>query len=135
VAVLEWDNRYDPRIEILHIQLNKISECMNLLHDGFADVHRKSEYVIGLLEQLEQLFQMYFLYSEQMFAELNYLSVAVQKYVHELFLIAINKFKFENTKFENTNLLHDFIEFRCNFVINTNNETMKLCDIIKSNYV
>ena len=127
---LIWDNKLNPSVEIMSIQRSKISECINTINVGIADKLQSCTHINGLLNQLEQLCQMNFMYEEQLLEEVNYPAVAEQKHLHDLFLKAIEPFKTENDQCHTTSFFNDFIKLRLDYILNMNNETIKLCDFI-----
>lgn len=132
MASIAWDDTFDPNLEVLFIQHNKISDCMKLLFDEISNSPQRCPQIVNLLEQLEALFKLYFEYWEQLVEKLSYPSAVEQKKQHELFLSAIQKLKTENDQCNKDTFLADFIKLRFEFVESINNETLALCDIIKN---
>jgi hemerythrin len=134
LASLAWDNRFNPSIEILYIQHNKISECMKMLYDEISNPQQRCPIIIDLLDQLELLFQLHYNYWEQLVEEFNYSSAVEQKKLHTLFLSAIHRLKVENNQCNREYFFNEFIKLRLEHIENTNNETKVLCNIINNNF-
>lgn len=131
---LGWDTNLNPSVEIINIQLCKIFECIRIIQEAIVDTQESCSNINGLLDQLEQLCQMHFLYEEKLLEELDFPSVKEQAHLHELFLKAIYQLKTENDQCHSHDFFDGFIKLRVDFVTNMNKETIMLCDQIINNY-
>ena len=128
-----WDYKLNPSVEIMKLQRSKIFECMKAIHHEIADTGQSCSHINGLLHQLKLLYQMHFLYEEQLLEEVNFPSAAEQKHLHDLFLESIDQCRTESEQCHTLSFYNSFINLRLDFVLNMNNETMMLCDFIKNN--
>jgi hemerythrin len=128
-----WGANLDPSVEIMNMQLSKIYECIGIIQDGIIDTQQSCTNINSMLEQLEQLCQMHFLFEEKLLEELEFPSVEELAHLHDLFLKAINQLKTENDHCHTPDFFDGFIQLRVHFVSNMNKETMMLCDMIISN--
>ncbi len=128
------DADLNPIVGVMNIQLCKIFECISFIQDGIFDTQRSCANINGLLDQLEQLCQMHFMYEEKLLEELDFPSVAEQTHLHDLFLKAIGQLKSENNQCHTPSYCSGFIQLRLDFVSNMNKETMMLCDLIMNKY-
>jgi hemerythrin-like metal-binding protein len=126
-----WDNKINPSIEVMKIQRQTISVCMNTILDDLADFSQKCDHINELLDQLALLCQIHFKYEEQLLEELNYPPTSKQKSLHDLFLKDIEQLKSDNDQSHSPAIVNNFIKLRLDFIRNMNNETMMLCDFMK----
>lgn len=131
---LGWDTNLNPSVEIINMQLCKIFECIRIIQDAIIDTQESCSNINGLLDQLEQLCQMHFLYEGKLLEELDFLSVEEQAHLHELFLKAIYQLKTENNQCHTQSFCNGFFNLRLDFITNMNKETIMLCDQIMNNY-
>jgi hemerythrin len=134
VASIVWNNKLDPTVDLINIHFNKIEECIKYINDDIADEDGSCEHTRELINQLEQLCQLNFMYEEQLLEGLNYPSVNEQKILHKLFFETFEPFKHESSQCHSSNFIKDFINIRLELVTNMNNDTMKLCDFIINSY-
>jgi hemerythrin-like metal-binding protein len=132
MASFNWDNKIDPSLEVMKIQRNTISVCMNTIQDDFADADQGCDHINELLDQLEQLCQIHFNYEEQLLEQLNYPPLSKQKYQHGVFLKDIKQLKGTNNECHTTSSVNNFFKLRLDYISNLYSETMMLCDFIKS---
>lgn len=135
MASLVWNNNLNPTVEIINILFSKIDECLKSIDHDIGDIHESCTRINDLLNQLEQLCQLYFIYEEQLLEGLKFPSVTEQKMLHEAFLKTFEPIKLESDQCHSPSFIEDFIKLRLDFVSNMNNETMKLCDFIISSYI
>jgi hemerythrin len=134
VASLVWNNKLNPTVDIINIYFNKIDECIKCINDNIADIHGSCEHASALINQLEQLCQLQFMYEEQLLEGLKYPLVNEQKNLHKSFLETFEPFKLESNQCHSLSFINDFIKIRMDLVSNMNYETMKLCDFIIDSY-
>ena len=134
MASLAWSDNLNPTVEIMNIQLGKIDECIKSIDHDIGDSGGSCTHICDLLNQLEQLCQLHFMYEEQLLEGLKYPAVAEQKMLHESFLRTFELFRVESDQCHSPSFIKNFIKLRLDFVSNMNNETMKLCDFIISSY-
>jgi len=125
MASLVWNDNLDPTVEIISMQRGIIDDCIKSIDRDIGDVHGSCKHIGELLNQLEQLCQLHFMYEEQLLEGLNYPSVTEQKMLHESFLSTFEPFRAESDQCHTPSFLKDFIKLRLDFVSNMNNETMK----------
>jgi hemerythrin len=106
---------------------------MKTIHNEIADRQQSCSHINGLLHQLKLLYQMHFMYEEQLLEEVHYSSAEEQKQLHELFLKSIDQCTTENDQCHSLSLFNYFIKLRLDFVLYMNKETMMLCDVITNN--
>lgn len=134
MAALAWNNNLDPTVEIINMQRGKIDECIKYIDHDIGDMEGSCTHVSELLNQLEQLCQLHFMYEEQLLEGLKYPSVPEQKMLHESFLRTFEPFKVESDQCHSPAFIKDFIRLRLDFVSNMNTETLNLCDFIINSY-
>jgi hemerythrin len=135
MASIEWDYKVNPSVEIIKIQRSKIRECENTIHHEIADTQQSCAHINDLLCQLKLLYEMHFMYEEQLLEEVNVASAEGQKHVHDLFLKSIDQLRTENDQCHTFSFNNNIIQLRLDFISIMNNETMMLCDFIKNIYV
>jgi hemerythrin len=121
-------------VDLINIHFNKIDECIKYINDDITDIHGSCEHTSELIDQLEQLCQLQFMYEEQLLEGLKYPSVDEQKNRHKLFLESFEPFKLKSDQCHSSTFIKDFIKIRLGFVSDMNYETMKLCDFIINSY-
>ncbi len=131
---LVWNNKLNPTVDLINIHFDKISECIKYINDDIADIHGNCGHTSELINQLEQLCQLQFMYEEQLLEGLKYPSVNEQKNIHKSFLEAFEPIKLESSRCHSPAFIKDFIKIRLDLVSNMNYETMKLCDFIIDSY-
>lgn len=127
---LLWENKFNPSVEIVMIQRDTISACMNALHEGFSDIRRSCVHINGLLDQLRQLCQTHFSYEEQLLEELRYPPTEEQKTLHDTFLKEIDQLKCDEGLCHSPTVIGNYLQLRLKYIANTTRETMLLCDYL-----
>jgi len=123
---IAWDNKFNPSVELIYNQRNKITECMTLIRNQVADMVLNKDQINDLLDQLKQLCQMHFSYVENLLTELNYTLVIKQKHLHDSFVEAVDGFKITFNQCDAANIYSDFTELRLNFISTMCHMTMIL---------
>ncbi|GAM08594.1 bacteriohemerythrin [Geobacter sp. OR-1] len=134
MASLVWNNKLNPTVDLINIHFDKINECIKHIHDDIEDPERSCEHTNELINQLEQLFELHFMYEEQLLEGINYPSVNEQKKRHSLFLKTFEPVKLESGQCHSPNFMNSLTKIRLDFVSNMNDDTMKLCDYIIDSY-
>jgi hemerythrin len=134
VASLTWNSRLDPTVDLINIHFNKIDECIKYINDDIEDKEGNCERTIELINQLEQLCQLQFMYEEQLLEGLKYPLVNDQRKTHKLLLETFEPLKLESNQCHSPSFVRAFFKIRLDLVSNMNYETMKLCDFIIDSY-
>ena len=134
MASFVWNNKLNPTVDLINIHFNKIDECIKYINNDIEDIHGSCEHTNELIDQLEQLCQLYFMYEEQLLEGMNYPSVNEQKERHNLFLETFEQLKLESNQCHTFNFINDFSKIRLDFVSTLNDDTMNLCDYIIDSY-
>lgn len=134
MASLVWNNKLNPTVDLINIHFDKIDECIKYINNDIEDIHGSCEHTNVLIDQLEQLCQLHFMYEEQLLEGMNYPSVNEQKERHNLFLKTFEQFKLESNQCHSLSFIKNFSSIRLDFVTNMNDDTMKLCDYIIDSY-
>jgi hemerythrin len=134
MASLVWNNKLNPAVDLLNIYFNKIDECVKYINDDILDTHCGCEHIVDLINQLEQLYQLQFMYEEQLLEGLSYPQVDKQKVFHKSFLRTFEQFKLKSDQCHSPIFINDFNKLRLDLVSNMNNETMNICDFIIKSY-
>lgn len=134
MASLVWNNKLNPTVDLLNILFEKIDECIRYINEDIKDIQGSCEHTNELINQLEQLCQLHFMYEEQLLEGMNYPSINEQKERHNLFLTTFEPFKLESNQCHSPFFINNFSKIRLDFVANMNNDTMKLCDYIIDSY-
>ena len=130
MASLIWEHKFNPQVEIVMIQRNTISTCMNAIHEGFTDIGRSCTHINGLLEQLRQLCQSHFSFEEQLFEELKYPPTAERKNLHAKLLKEIDGLKCDEGQCHSPAVIGSFLQLRLAYIASMTSETLLLCDYL-----
>jgi len=134
MASLVWNNKLNPTVDLINIHFDKIDVCIKYINNDIEDTHGSCENTNDLINQLEQLCQLHFIYEEQLLEGMNYPSVNEQKERHNQFLKTFEQFKLESNQCHSLSFIKNFSKIRLDFVTNMNDDTMKLCDYIIDSY-
>jgi hemerythrin len=107
---------------------------MTMIYHKIIDSFQECYPIQVLLDQLKQLCQIHFMYEEQLLEELDYLTAAEDKLLHDMFMESIDRFKIENNQCHTSTILNDFIKLRLEFITYMLNETKLLSDYIENNF-
>lgn len=135
MSPLVWNENLDPTVEIINIQRIKIDECIKAIDHDVGDVEGSCAHICDLLNQLEQLCQLHFMYEERLLEGLNFPSIAEQKKLHDAFMKAFELIKAGSNQCHTPAFIKGFMELRLDFTKNINTETMKICDYIIYSYL
>jgi hemerythrin len=134
MASLVWNNKLNPTVDLMNIYFNKIDECVKYINEDILDTNCGCEHTGDLINQLGQLYQLQFMYEEQLLEGLSYPLVDSQKDFHKSFLRTFENFKQKSDQCHSQTFINDFNLLRLDLVSKMNNETMKLCDFIINSY-
>lgn len=134
MASLVLNNNLNPTVELINIHFGKIDECIKHINNDIEDIYGNCENTNELINQLEQLCQLHFIYEEQLLEGMNYPSVNEHKDRHNLFLKTFEQFKLKSNQCHSPGFINYFSRIRLDFVSNMNDDTMKLCDYIIDSY-
>jgi len=134
MASLVWNNKLNPTVDLINIHFDKIDECIKYINNDIENIHGSCEHTNELINQLEQLCQLHFIYEEQLLEGMNYPSVNEHKDRHNLFLKTFEQFKLKSNQCHSPGFINNFSRIRLDFVSNMNDDTMKLCDYIIDSY-
>jgi hemerythrin len=128
-----WDARFTTGVEIMDAQHRKIFDCMTRIYNEMSDNHRTCDSCDGMLSQLELFCRLHFLEEERLMDEMAYPSTAEHKHRHDLFLVAIDRFRIENNQCHAPGVLNEFIDLGEDFIAHMLNETVVLGDFVHGN--
>ena len=134
MASLVWNSKLDPTVDLMNIHFTKIDECIKSISADIIDVHANCVHTNGLINQLEQLCEMHFMYEETILEGMGYPAIDEHKILHKTLLKEFEPFKASSAQCHSLSFINDFIKLRMDFVKNLNSETMKLCDFITGMY-
>jgi hemerythrin len=134
MASIIWNTELNPTVDLINIHFKKIEECITCINMDIADEQGSCEHTSDLINQLEQLCQLHFIYEEQLLEGLSYPLVSELRARHKSFLESFIPFKTESDQCHSSSFMKDFIDVRLGLVSSINNDTMKLCDFIMSSY-